>query len=94
MLPAHDKPTGFLDVCANSNYVFALYCQDDYAKTTFSSPYILAYDWSGRKIAVIDTGINVLSITANSGTLFLLTTDAEGEFGVKQIRIESTLDGI
>lgn len=82
---------GYLDVCANDSYVFALYSPEEFAACNYHSPYILVYDWNGNKITILDLRQNVLDIAVNSSTLFLLTIDDEGEYAIKQVSLRQAL---
>lgn len=89
VLPANDTPIGFIDVCANQDFVFALYSESELVSGEDSSDMILVYNWDGVLCANLTLPNKVKYIAATNDMLFIIMETNNGEYMLKGYRMSS-----
>ncbi len=81
--PSDSAINGFLDLCGNEKYVFALYSEEKQKKNPYYSHTLLVFDWNGRAICQIKMPNAIYYISANNTRLYTVEKNMEDEFIVK-----------
>ena len=80
---------GFIDICGNNKYVFALYSEDLTKELNYyGSKYILVFNWNGNLKACIQLDNYAQYIASNNSTLFTIEEDTEGIQSIKAYKLK------
>lgn len=80
---------GFIDICGNNKYVFALYSEDLTKELNYyGSKYILVFNWNGDLKACIQMENYVQYIASNNSTLFTIEENTERVLSIKAYKLK------
>lgn len=83
VVPAKDAIVGFIDVCANQDYVFALYSESEFADGDDKSERILVYRWDGVLCADLTLPDKANYIAATDDMLFIVSETSDNRYMLK-----------
>lgn len=80
---------GFIDICGNNKYVFALYCEELTNELNYyGSKYILVFNWNGDLKGCIQMENYAQNIASNNSTLFTIEEDTKGTQSIKAYKLK------
>lgn len=80
---------GFIDICGNNKYVFALYSEELTKELNYyGSKYILVFNWNGDLKACIQMENYIQNIASNNSTLFTIEENTEGIQSIKAYKLK------
>lgn len=80
VVPTSECINGYIDICGNEEYVFALYSDKRVSESMYCANCIKVFDWDGKKIKKITFDNNIYYIAASSNRIYTVELDETDNF--------------
>lgn len=73
-----EDKVGFTGMCADKNYVYALYSDKtvaEYGERAYDAPYLLVWDWEGNPVKAYELPIALYGFAINGNTIYGLSRE-------------------